>query len=136
MAPAPSSADPESLALSILDKMSALSTPMAGEAVTSVFTPPAASPVAAAPPSSAPPPAAAGGGIQRAEEFTAPTTNPPAGSSLIPGGQEAEPMARPSDEDLTNLSRWLYPLIRYRLKGELREDRERAGLVTDHYRRW
>ena len=43
---------------------------------------------------------------------------------------------RPSDQDLTNLSRWLYPLIKYRLKGELREDRERAGLLTDHYRRW
>ena len=45
-------------------------------------------------------------------------------------------MSRPSDEDLTNLSRWLYPLIKYRLKGDLREDRERAGLITDHYRRW
>ena len=41
-----------------------------------------------------------------------------------------------TDEELTNLSRWLYPLIRYRLKGELREDRERAGLLTEHYRRW
>ena len=51
-------------------------------------------------------------------------------------GHTAPSMARPSDEDLSNLSRWLYPLIRYRLKGELREDRERAGLLTDHYRRW
>ncbi len=48
----------------------------------------------------------------------------------------AEPSKRPSNEDLNNLSRWLYPLIRYQLKGELREDRERAGLLTDHYRRW
>ncbi len=45
-------------------------------------------------------------------------------------------MGRPSDEDLSNLSRWLYPLIKYRLKGELREDRERAGLLTNHYGRW
>jgi hypothetical protein len=30
----------------------------------------------------------------------------------------------------------MYPLISYKLKGELREGRERAGLVTDHYRRW
>lgn len=74
-------------------------------------------------------------GVQRAEVDSAPpVAGPPA--SPAPEGAVGGSMSRPSDEDLTNLSRWLYPLIKYRLKGELREDRERAGLVTDHYRRW
>jgi hypothetical protein len=56
-------------------------------------------------------------------------------ASEVPA-EAAHHSPRPSDHDLNNLSRWLYPLIRYRLKGELREDRERAGLLTDHYGRW
>ena len=43
---------------------------------------------------------------------------------------------RPSDADLSKLVRWLYPLISFRIRGELRENRERAGLLTDSYRRW
>jgi hypothetical protein len=73
-------------------------------------------------------------GMQRAEVSPAPTpaaTPPEAAQQPTESG-----MPRPTDEDLTNLSKWLYPLIRYRLKRELREDRERAGLLTDHYRRW
>jgi hypothetical protein len=71
--------------------------------------------------------------LQRAEEFGTGLLNPPATAPQVPTSAFA---TRPSDQDLTNLSRWLYPLIKYRLKGELREDRERAGLLTDHYRRW
>jgi hypothetical protein len=116
------------LAASILDKMSALSTPAAAGGTTEVFTPSWS-------PSPTPAPAATGGGIQRAEEFVAPAANAPA-SAAAPEENRGHTAARPSDEDLTNLSRWLYPLIKYRLKGELREDRERAGLLTDHYRKW
>jgi hypothetical protein len=75
-----------------------------------------------------------GGPIQRAEEVAAPAAAAP--QPETPEHQGHSSMTRPSDEDLTNLSKWLYPLIKYRLKGELREDRERAGLLTDHYRRW
>jgi hypothetical protein len=44
--------------------------------------------------------------------------------------------SRPSEADLAKLARWLYPLISFRLKAELRQNRERAGLLTDTYRRW
>ena len=76
--------------------------------------------------------------MQRAEEVVVQTADPRPSSQPTPAPPEAgaEPSKRPSNEDLNNLSRWLYPLIRYQLKGELREDRERAGLLTDHYRRW
>ena len=43
---------------------------------------------------------------------------------------------KPSDADLSKLARWLYPLISFRIRGELRENRERAGVLTDSYRRW
>jgi hypothetical protein len=74
--------------------------------------------------------------MQRAELDSQPnqTTAAPTPEPATQGTEAGLP--RPSDEDLSNLSRWLYPLIRYRLKRELREDRERAGLLTDHYRRW
>ena len=75
--------------------------------------------------------------IQRAEQPVVQTQPIPTSQPTpAPQGAGAEPSPRPSDQDLNNLSRWLYPLIRYRLKGELREDRERAGLLTDHYGRW
>jgi hypothetical protein len=73
--------------------------------------------------------------VQRAEVLTPPA---PTNQAAATGQAEAAgPFStRPSDHDLNNLSRWLYPLIKYRLKGDLREDRERAGLLTDHYRKW
>jgi hypothetical protein len=119
------------LAASILEKMSVLSTPVSGQGVAEVFTPSSWSMGAA------PAPAMTGGGVQRADEVV---PSVPAAQASAPPANPDQPsqgaMTRPSDEDLTNLSRWLYPLIRYKLKGELREDRERAGLLTDHYRRW
>ena len=44
--------------------------------------------------------------------------------------------SRPSDTDLARMARWLYPFITFRLRGELREGRERSGMVTDTYGRW
>jgi hypothetical protein len=98
--------------------------------MTQVFVAPApsASVPAPAPPAPAP--------VQRADPLPA---QPPANQAQASTGQDGQGALfanRPSDQELTNLSRWLYPLIKYRLKGELREDRERAGLLTDHYRRW
>jgi hypothetical protein len=92
----------------------------------------------AAPVWTAPAPAAAvpvgAGPIQRAPlEAEAPRVThqtPP----QPPESVDASP--KPSDRDLANLSKWLYPLIKFRLKADLREDRERAGLLTDNYRRW
>jgi hypothetical protein len=82
--------------------------------------------------------AGAGGSIQRAVDVGNEQQSDAQVASGDPATESHEgPLAtRPSDQELQNLSRWLYPLIRYRLKGELREDRERAGLLTDHYRRW
>jgi hypothetical protein len=109
--------------------MSALASPTAVGQATEVFSTPWSS-------SPAPAPAPSGGGVQRAEEFATPLfSNSPAPANAQQA--QASPFGRrPSDQELTNLSRWLYPLIKYRLKGELREDRERAGLLTNHYRRW
>ena len=124
-----STLDPDSLANTIMERLSGLTT-----------TAPIGSAAFGAPlPVSAPAaPAVSAGPIQRAAEAPvlpdAPVT--PTGSAPVGSGGSGEAMERPSDEDLSNLSRWLYPLIKYRLKGELREDRERAGLLTDHYRRW
>jgi hypothetical protein len=133
-APAPGGPDLEALAVSILDKMSVLSsqTP-ATPTVFSAQQPPSLSPSWSAP---SPPPAPAT--VQRAAEPVVQTVDiaPASPSAPAPPGPGAQPSPRPSDHDLNNLSRWLYPLIRYRLKGELREDRERAGLLTDHYGRW
>lgn len=72
--------------------------------------------------------------MQRAEVDTA-----PAQGSVVPESVETPGTAgmdRPPDADLDRLSGWLYPLIRFRLRKELREDRERAGRLTDLYRRW
>jgi hypothetical protein len=130
--PTSSGPDTDSLAASLLERMSALGAPAPGQGVSQVFTPASFSV------NTAPAPGPMGGGVPRADEVALPA--PPAGgpTAAVPSTDEQakDPMSRPSDEDLTNLSRWLYPLIKYRLKGELREDRERAGLLTDHYRRW
>jgi hypothetical protein len=130
VAPTSSGPDPESLAASILEKMSALSTPASGQVASEVFTPSSWSM------GPAPAPAMTGGGVQRADEAVPSVPAAAAPAPANPDESSQGSMSRPSDQDLTNLSRWLYPLIRYKLKGELREDRERAGLLTDHYRRW
>jgi hypothetical protein len=131
VAPTSSGPDPDVLAASILERMSALSTPPPAPGISEVFTAPSL-PMAPAAPSPM-----TGGGMQRADEAPAPAASgAPAPSSATPEHGGHGSMSRPSNEDLTNLSRWLYPLIKYQLKGELREDRERAGLLTDHYRRW
>jgi hypothetical protein len=128
LAAAPASGpDIDSLAASILDKMSGLSAAQPMGATTEVFTAPWSSSPAPAPAVPAP--------VQRADVLSAlaPRNQPPSTGQDEPAGPFS---TRPSDRELNNLSRWLYPLIKYRLKGELREDRERAGLLTDHYRKW
>lgn len=128
-APGVAGLDADSVADSIIERLSVLGTPGApgqpgGQAALPqqiTISAPAA-------------PAMSGAPVQRAPDET-PTVEAPAPPAL-PGGLSAGPLERPDDADLSNLSRWLYPFIRYRLKGELREDRERAGLLTDHYRRW
>jgi hypothetical protein len=122
-----SGADVDALASSILDKMSVLSGPAPLAQSTQVFTAPWSSTPAPAPAPPAP--------VQRADQLTA-----PAGTAAAQPSRQDDQTGlfsnRPSDQELHNLSRWLYPLIKYRLKGDLREDRERAGLLTDHYRKW
>ena len=120
--------DADALANTILERLSEITS---GGPVTQPFQGPAP---ALAPIMSAPAPVAVGA-VQRAgEDLPAQATvaEPPVPQTGVGEGE----LERPSDEDLSNLSRWLYPWIRYRLRGELREDRERAGLLTDHYRRW
>lgn len=78
---------------------------------------------------------AAAGGVQLAKEpapAPAPTPEPPSQGGDDGGSLFAE---RPSDADLSKLVRWLYPLISFRMRGELRENREQAGLLTDSYGR-
>jgi hypothetical protein len=43
---------------------------------------------------------------------------------------------RPTEAQLSRLATWLYPLIVYKLRNEIRQGRERSGLLTDTYRRW
>ena len=81
-------------------------------------------------PSSVAPPAATAA-VQKAADQPPPAPTPDTPQTVT--GPFAN---RPDDHDLSKLARWLYPLIRYQLKGELRENRERAGLLTDSYRRW
>ncbi|HET6915497.1 MAG TPA: DUF4157 domain-containing protein [Acidimicrobiales bacterium] len=119
--------DADALAATLIERMSTVTSP-GSPGTTETYT------AAWAP---APTAAPAAQFVQRAEDsptavVPAPTTTPDATS----GQQPSTSLERPSDEELTKWSQWLYPLIRYRLKGELREDRERAGLLTDHYRRW
>jgi len=142
LAAAPSGGpDHEALASSIVERLSGLTagSPWPGGETTMVMTPGGA-------PSFGGAPAMAGGGIQRADEDPGPAgpgspSGPPvAGPSAPPPSHpddEHGPFSeRPSEAELSNLTQWLYPLISYRLKGELREGRERAGLLTEHYRRW
>jgi hypothetical protein len=124
--------DPDSLATSILERLSGISMPGLASGPAAEVTGFVAPSAPLAPAMAAP---AMAGGIQRAEEVV-PDFRAGVATAALPGGGQSDPLHRPSDQDLSNLSRWLYPLIKYRLKGELREDRERAGLLTDHYRKW
>ena len=129
--PAPAGPDPDSLAASIMERLSGLTStaPFPGAQTGGDGRSMAAAPA----------PATTAGPVQRATlEETAQTGTPDSSStqSTTSDSGLAGALKRPTEEDLSNLSRWLYPLIKYRLKGELREDRERAGLLTDHYRRW
>ena len=137
-APTSLGSDQEALAASIFQRLSGLTAPAPGSPTTVVTNP---SWGAGQPAGSGMP----GPGIQRAAEpnaapsaaQAAPAADAPAGApSGPPSGPQGKFASRPSDEELSNLTQWIYPLISYRLKGELREGRERAGLVTDHYRRW
>jgi hypothetical protein len=96
-------------------------TPPPGQPTTIVMNAPPAAP--------APVPAAAA--VQRAPDVVTRALAAPTRTS-------AEPLlsAEPTDEELSQLAHQLYPIISYRIKGELREDRDRAGLLTDTYRRW
>jgi hypothetical protein len=86
------------------------------------------------------------GQIQRADTTastseTATTTSTSTSSTTTPTDKKSDKDSgpfgkRPSDRELANLSYWLYPLISHKIKGELREGRERLGMITDHYRRW
>ena len=81
--------------------------------------------------------AATPGTVQRAAEddlaAPPPVAGPPAAAGAAPltppGG--SGPGAAATPEQLDELARRLYDKIRYRLKAELRLDRERAGLLTD-----
>ena len=88
-------------------------------------------------------PAMAGAAIQRAGEDPQPASNNSPNGSVTPAHASTQhataewiPGARPSDDGLTRLTEWLYPLLSYKIRGELRDGRERSGLVTDQYRRW
>jgi hypothetical protein len=128
--------DVDTLAASILSRISTLTTPAPMDTTTQVFAAPwsaspAPNPAPAPAPAPAPPVA-----VQRADPLPAPAGAPSAPAASTPDGQQSPFSNRPSEQELNDLSRWLYPLIKYRLKGDLREDRERAGLLTDHYRKW
>jgi hypothetical protein len=85
----------------------------------------------------APAPATAEAPIQRAEEETPAESYPPATTATYTRSSEPRksPLERFGSEDYSNLVEQIYPLISYRIKGELREIRERSGLITDPYRR-
>ena len=97
--------------------------------VTAAQAPAFAAPASA--PAAAPAPAAAAP-VQHAWSIRTPFTNKPKPAPV----QTTSPFsARPSDADLAKLASWLYPLISFKIRRELKTDRERAGLLTDLYRR-
>ncbi len=116
----PEGAVNEASLLAAMQKLSLMGTP----------TPPGGGPttVVMTPASVAAPPAPLA--VQRA---LAPEA-PPMSNGSAPAANPFS--AKPSDADLSKLVRWIYPLISFRIRGELRENRERAGLLTDSYRRW
>lgn len=120
----------EALAESIFQRLSSLSTPAPALMESTVMTSPFMST-----------PAFPSMGIQRQTETETTTTDTQTASTTdtttkTPDAKDGPFGKRPSDNDLANLSYWLYPLISHKLKGELREGRERLGMITDHYRKW
>jgi hypothetical protein len=134
LAPPPSGPDGDTLAQSIVQRLSALGGPAAD--ATTVMTSSWAAVSQTAPPlpvvqrdttTAAP-------AVPTAPSTTDTTTSATStATTTLPIGTSGK---RPDDQELRNLSQWLYPFISHRLKGELREGRERAGLLTDSYRRW
>ncbi len=121
-ATAPAAPSVDALAASIVDRISQPPGPATGEGQVLQFGPSSwatgAASMAVGPAPAASPAWAA---IQRAPDESG--LPPAAGPSAAPAGPDEHAganLSRPSEEDLTNLSRWLYPLIKYRLKGELR----------------
>jgi hypothetical protein len=124
--------DEDALAASIFERLSGFTTASPGGQMPSMMSPAMAPSAPAAP---------AVSGIQRADDppaapaattaTTEPATGTPANAATT--GHFA---TRPSDEELHNLSSWLYPEISHYIKRELREGRERLGMITDHYRKW
>jgi hypothetical protein len=102
----------------ILEQLSALTTATPTSPGSTTIVMPAAAPAAA--------------GIQRAEQ-EAPVQAPAA-----PATEERPTLfaERPDDADLNRLARWIYPIISYLHRSELREGRERSGMLTDSYGRW
>jgi hypothetical protein len=125
-APAPADGADAATIATILQQLANLRTSGPGTTVERTVALP--SPPVSAPPAVA---AAAGAGIQR--EAAAPPPPPAAAPADDHSSLFAE---RPDDADLNRLARWLYPIISYQLRAELREGRERSGLLTESYRRW
>jgi len=86
-------------------------------------------------PVSASPPPATGAAVQRAPEPARHDEGAKAAPDEHIGHKSLWP-ERPASDDLERLAKWLYPLISFRMRGELREGRERAGMSTDSYARW
>lgn len=105
------------------------------------MTSPSATSIVSAPtaPAGAPSgaPALAGAGVQMATKGSEPA--PPLGQPApVPERRVERDMfdRRPTEAQLSRLASWLYPLIVYKLRNEIRQGRERSGLLTDTYRRW
>ena len=99
---------------------------------TSIVSAPA--PPAAA---SASAPALTGAGVQMATKGSEPSpaaTQPSPAPLNSPDNDVFD--KRPTEAQLSRLASWLYPLIVYKLRSEIRQGRERSGLLTDTYRRW
>ncbi|HZT67015.1 MAG TPA: DUF4157 domain-containing protein [Acidimicrobiales bacterium] len=67
----------------------------------------------------------------------------PAAPAAVSNGVQRKPTAdgspwsvKPTNADLERMARLLYPVLRLELVSELREDRDRAGRLSDIYGRW
>jgi hypothetical protein len=132
-APRSGGVDQETLA-AMLGEMSARADATANQTVT--YLPGGVSYISAG---AAPAPAAAAPvGVQRAEEVPEQNIQSavPQANEAVGQGESSLWASRPGDEDLEKMARWLYPLISFRIRAELREGRERSGMLTDSYGRW
>jgi hypothetical protein len=117
----------------MLQEMSARLSPFEEREHTVHLTP---APVTAAPAQAPVAPAAAG--VQRAGEPGEMAARPYESGDQPSGRSPYESLwpDRPSEIDLERMARWLYPIISYRLRSELRDGRIRSGGITDSYQRW